>query len=105
MFIFIIENLVKSGDLELRTAFSRAQQNKIYVQDLIREDSTHLWYLLSAGAHVYVCGDARHMAHDVHAALCDVVKNSGGMTGTDEAENFLSALEKKGRYQKDTWVT
>lgn len=100
-----LENFVNSGALELQTAFSRAQRNKFYVQDLIREDSAHLWDLLSTGAHVYVCGDARHMAHDVHAALCDVVKNSGGMTGADDAENFLSALEKKGRYQKDTWVT
>lgn len=100
-----LETWVKKGKLELRAAFSRDQPHKIYVQDLIREDRVKIWDLLSSGAHIYVCGDARHMAHDVHSALVDVLTTTGGMTGIGEAERFLGLLEEKCRYQKDTWVT
>lgn len=103
--LLLVETWVKKGKLELRAAFSRDQPHKIYVQDLIREDRVKIWDLLSSGAHIYVCGDARHMAHDVHSALVDVLTTTGGMTGIGEAERFLGLLEEKCRYQKDTWVT
>lgn len=99
-----LEHWVETGKLDLRTAFSRDQLRKIYVQDLIREDSERIWHLLSTGAHIYVCGDARHMAHDVHQALLDIVMTSSNGTHL-EAEQFLSSLELKGCYEKDVWVT
>lgn len=40
------EQWVSDGILELRTAFSRDQVQKIYVQDLIVEDANSLWKLL-----------------------------------------------------------
>src|SRR6218665_2716917 len=103
--LLLAENWVNIGKLELRTAFSRDQPHKIYVQDLIREDRVKIWDLLSSGAHIYVCGDARHMAHDVHRALVDVLTTTGGMSGDGEAERFLGLLEEKCRYKKNTGVT
>lgn len=41
-----IERWSNEGVLELRTAFSRDQDCKIYVQDLILEDARHIWNLL-----------------------------------------------------------
>ena len=43
---FVTEQWSNEGVLELRTAFSRDQNCKIYVQDLIVEDAKHLWNLL-----------------------------------------------------------
>lgn len=89
----------------MRTAFSRDQQRKVYVQDLIREDGDNIWQLLNArSAHVYVCGDAKLMAADVHRALVDIVRLKGQMT-EDEAVEYAAKLESVGRYQKDVWIT
>ena len=67
------EEWSSKGNLVLRTAFSRDQPTKHYVQHLIMEDSDALWELLERhNAYIYVCGDARHMASDVHQALGQV---------------------------------
>jgi len=50
---------------KLYTAFSRDQEYKIYVQHLLDQNKAEVWKILDEGGHVYVCGDARHMAHDV----------------------------------------
>ena len=99
------ERWVQEDQLELRTAFSRDQAHKIYVQDLLRADSGALWRLLDVDkAHLYVCGDARHMASDVHRALLDIVRREGGLSD-QLADQYLTSLETAGRYQKDVWVT
>lgn len=83
-------------------AFSRDQKHKVYVQHRITEQGQELWNWLQRGAHIYVCGDESHMAHDVHQALLDVVAEKGGYT-TEEAEDYLVQLRKDGRYQKDVY--
>jgi len=37
--------------------------------------------LLSEGAHIYVCGDTKAMAKDVHHILLSIVQSEGGVTG------------------------
>ncbi len=44
---FLSENWVSDGVLHLRTAFSRDQARKVYVQHLLEEDSQLLWELIS----------------------------------------------------------
>ncbi len=51
-----------------------------------------------------MCGDAVHMAGDVHEALLGVMKERGGLS-TEEAEQYMEKLEKAARYQRDVWVT
>ena len=63
-----------------------------------------IWQLIQNGAHLYVCGDAKNMARDVHNALCQIVAKFGNMT-TAEAEQYLANLEQVARYEKDVWVT
>ena len=95
----------QAGHLELRTAFSRDQAHKVYVQDLLRSDASAIWRLLDVDkAHLYVCGDARHMASDVHRALVDILRQEAGLTD-QLADQYLTGLETAGRYQKDVWVT
>jgi len=96
---------VQAGHLELRTAFSRDQAHKVYVQDLLRSDAGAIWRLLDVDkAHLYICGDARHMASDVHRALLDVLRHEAGLSD-QLAERYLTDLETASRYQKDVWVT
>lgn len=92
------------GHLELRLAFSRDHSQKVYVQHLIRRDGADLWRLLSVDkAHLYVCGDARHMARDVHHAVLALVRRHGNLCES-EAAAFVPELERLGRYQKHVWI-
>jgi sulfite reductase (NADPH) flavoprotein alpha-component len=86
----------------LTLAWSRDSNQKIYVQDRMREVGRDLWTWLADGAHVYVCGDAKRMAKDVERALVDVVAQFGARS-TDEAINFVAGLKKSGRYQTDVY--
>lgn len=86
----------------LTLAWSRDGDEKIYVQDRMRETGRDIWAWLAEGAHVYVCGDAKRMAKDVELALVDIVAEHGGKSG-EEAVLFVSDLKKKGRYQQDVY--
>ncbi|MEM9238740.1 MAG: sulfite reductase [NADPH] flavoprotein alpha-component, partial [Pseudomonadota bacterium] len=98
-----LQSYLKSGLLSrLDVAFSRDQAEKVYVQHRILEQGSELYKWLQEGAHFYVCGDANHMAKDVHAALLEVVKTHGGVED-DAAEAYLSKLRDDKRYQRDVY--
>ena len=98
-----IQKYVKSGLLnKIDLAFSRDQEQKIYVQDRIREQGEALYAWLEKGAHFYICGDANRMAKDVHQALIDVIKTHGGKDD-EQAEQYLKDLRNSHRYQKDVY--
>lgn len=85
----------------LQVAFSRDGTAKDYVQHHMLRHAPQLWEALSSGAYLYVCGDAKHMARDVHHALHEVVQRAG--RSSSEAEAFVKALADGNRYQKDVW--
>lgn len=103
MTIFAQEKLGGEGKIKLRTAFSRDQERKVYVQHRIAEDKDAIWSMLEGGAHVYVCGDAKHMAGDVHNALLTIIRDKSGCSD-DEAQQYMHKLEAAKRYQRDVWV-
>jgi sulfite reductase (NADPH) flavoprotein alpha-component len=86
----------------LSLAWSRDSDQKIYVQDRMREVGRDLWSWLADGAHIYVCGDAKRMAKDVELALVDIVAQHGARSA-EEATTFIHDLEKQGRYQQDVY--
>jgi sulfite reductase (NADPH) flavoprotein alpha-component len=94
---------LRDGSLDrLDLAFSRDSDAKVYVQQRIREQGRDLYAWLQEGAHVYVCGDANHMAKDVHAALIDVAATHGGQSH-EQAKEWLSGLLQQGRYARDVY--
>ncbi|MDG1984416.1 MAG: sulfite reductase flavoprotein subunit alpha [Planctomycetota bacterium] len=84
----------------LTTAWSRDQPEKVYVQDRIRESARELWLWISEGAHVYVCGDAAHMAPGVRAALQEVAVEQGSVV---DPVAWLEAMRDEGRYAEDVY--
>ncbi len=86
----------------LTLAWSRDAKEKIYVQNRMREVGRDLWAWLAEGAHLYVCGDAGHMAKDVEAALVEIVA-AFGVRSTNDAIGFVAELKKSGRYQQDVY--
>ena len=86
----------------LDTAFSRDQEDKVYVQDRMLEQAPLFWNWLQDGASVYVCGDASRMAKDVHSTLHRIVKEQGGMT-MQAAEEYVRVLKEEHRYHRDVY--
>ncbi|MEJ2766906.1 assimilatory sulfite reductase (NADPH) flavoprotein subunit [Photobacterium sp. MCCC 1A19761] len=104
-FLYQVEwqKYLKSGVVnQLDVAFSRDQVEKVYVQHRILEHAAQVWQWLQDGAHVYVCGDANHMAKDVHEALLTVAEQQGNYS-REQAEQYLNELRKNKRYQKDVY--
>jgi sulfite reductase (NADPH) flavoprotein alpha-component len=104
-FLYQVEwqNYLKSGLVSrLDLAFSRDQQEKIYVQDRIKEQGSEVFAWLERGAHLYICGDANRMAKDVHQTLIDVIAEQGKLTA-EQAEQYLKDLRISKRYQKDVY--
>jgi sulfite reductase (NADPH) flavoprotein alpha-component len=87
---------------QLSLAWSRDGAQKVYVQHRMAEAAADLWRWLQDGAHVYVCGDALRMAKDVDAALRGIAQSEGGMSA-DQARDWIVALARQGRYQRDVY--
>ena len=96
---------LRSGVLtRMDLAFSRDQAQKIYVQNRLLEHAAELWKWIQAGAYFYVCGDARHMAKDVHAALIRIVAEQGSKS-TEESRAYVeeTLMKTERRYLRDVY--
>ncbi|MDE1169646.1 MAG: sulfite reductase subunit alpha [Verrucomicrobium sp.] len=99
------EDYKKDGFLtRLDTAFSRDQEQKVYVQDRMRENGAEMWKWLQEGAYFYVCGDAKRMAKDVHQALISIAAEHGKLP-QEEAQAYIETTFAKTekRYLKDVY--
>lgn len=104
-FLYQIEwqKWLKDGVLSrMDVAFSRDTDEKVYVQDRMLEQSKDLYQWIKDGAHVYVCGDEKHMAKDVQATLLSIFEKEGDMNA-EQAELFLTTMRKEKRYQRDVY--
>jgi len=94
---------LKEGVLtRMDVAFSRDTDQKVYVQHRMLEKSRELFAWLEEGAHVYVCGDEKRMAKDVHAALLEIIRQEGGLS-REESEAYLAKMRQEKRYQRDVY--
>lgn len=88
-----LQGWLASVDLALLDlAFSRDQEEKIYVQDRLRESADVLRKWLADGAAIYVCGSLQGMATGVDQALKDILGNEA-----------LERLIEQGRYRRDVY--
>lgn len=98
-----IEAFRASGCLHrLDLAWSRDQDEKIYVQHRMLEHAREVWRWLEEGACIAVCGDASRMAKDVDDALREIIVREGARTA-DEAQAYLQALQARRRYIRDVY--
>ncbi|KAM3600489.1 uncharacterized protein V6R79_024271 [Siganus canaliculatus] len=97
------EEMIKAGYLTLFTAFSRDQEDKVYVQHRVKENGRLLWDLITnKNACFYIAGNAKDMPASVRDALKGLFQQEGGMS-PDDADHMLAAMERSGRLQSETW--
>jgi len=99
-----IEGWLADGTLErLSLAWSRDPgAKKVYVQDRMKEHAADLWRWFQDGARFYICGDASRMARDVDTTLRGIAMSEGRMD-TDAARDWIVALARQNRYQRDVY--
>ncbi|HMS76839.1 sulfite reductase flavoprotein subunit alpha [Gordonia sp. (in: high G+C Gram-positive bacteria)] len=95
---FVTDGVLTHLDL----AFSRDQEHKVYVQNRMLEKGAEFFSWLESGAHIYVCGDATRMAHDVDEALHELIAEHGGLSAND-TEAYISKLKSDKRYLRDVY--
>jgi len=94
---------LQSGALtRMDLAFSRDQQQKIYVQHRIEQQGAEFYAWLEQGAFIYICGDVTHMAVDVERAIVQVIELHGEFS-LDEAQQYFERLKHEKRLLKDVY--
>ncbi|WP_322905992.1 assimilatory sulfite reductase (NADPH) flavoprotein subunit [Paenibacillus campi] len=94
---------LKDGVLtRMDVAFSRDSDKKVYVQHRMLERSRELYEWIQSGAVLYVCGDEKHMANDVHLTLEQILIQEGNLS-QEAAADYLSTMLQQKRYQRDVY--
>lgn len=98
-----LDEYVNSGTLKMHVAFSRDQAQKVYVTHLLSQNADEIWQVVGENnGHLYVCGDARSMARDVHDIVLKVIIEKGNMT-EQQAMAYMKKMEAQKRYSADVW--
>lgn len=98
-----IQNFVETNLLtRIDTAFSRDQQEKIYVQHKIEKSGAEFFEWLEAGSYVYVCGAKEPMSNDVEQTILKIIETFGERS-KEEAKQYLEHLKEEGRYLTDVY--
>jgi len=90
-------NRTVPGHAMLRLSAARAHTSRVH-----RSERCQCGAQEQGDGHLYVCGDAKHMAKDVQRELASIVAKKRGLSA-GEAEAVLSRLAAAGRIQKDIW--
>lgn len=105
-----LDKFAADGHMTLTTAFSRDQEEKIYVQHKMQEHAAEIFDWIDSGAYFYVCGDARRMAKDVDATLHQIVaeglakkSNLDEAQAAEQAKDYIKKLKDDKRYCRDVY--
>ncbi|CAO3587995.1 unnamed protein product [Absidia cylindrospora] len=98
------EKYCNDGKLQVFAAFSRDQESKVYVQDLILQQSALVWNMIEEQqCKVVLSGSSGKMPDQVAYALKQVFMNQGGLDA-EQAEAYFANMNKTGQYQEECWA-
>jgi sulfite reductase (NADPH) flavoprotein alpha-component len=87
---------------KMNVAFSRDQQEKVYVQHKLWQHRKELLEWIEGGASIYVCGAREPMSIDVERTLLDILIEQKSLS-PEKAVEYLEQLKEEGRYAKDVY--
>jgi sulfite reductase (NADPH) flavoprotein alpha-component len=97
------QSWIETGVLtKMNVAFSRDQQEKLYVQHKLWQHRHELVEWLDNGAYFCICGAKEPMSVDVEAMLVKIISDQKAITEEASIE-YLAALKEDGRYLKDVY--
>ena len=89
--------------LSVNVAFSRDQEEKVYVQDLLLKNSDQIFNLLnSLDAYILIAGNSKRMPEDVLAILEKIIAQNLN-EDLELAKTYMKNLETRKRIQLETW--
>jgi sulfite reductase (NADPH) flavoprotein alpha-component len=98
-----LQNWLQTGVLnKLNVAFSRDQQEKLYVQHKMFQHGKELFDWLNNGASIYICGKKEPMSVDVEDTIMQIVQKCGNKN-IEDAVQFVEGLKEEERYLKDVY--
>ncbi|GAB3016520.1 assimilatory sulfite reductase (NADPH) flavoprotein subunit [Niabella terrae] len=98
-----MQDYLETGVLtNLDLAFSRDQQEKIYVQHRMKEKGAELYKWIRNGAYMYISGKREPTSKDVEKTLVSIFMEHGGKT-EQAATEYLEKLIEEGRWEKDVY--
>ena len=98
----------KSDYLNVRVAFSRDQEQKVYAQDKLLENASEIFHLINEkNCAILIAGNSKRMPEDVLAILEKVIQNglenSNTSSSNESNKNYVKSLQLKNRIQMETW--
>lgn len=104
---FLYQDVLEKAIAEKRltalyTAFSRDQEEKIYVQHLVYQQKVQVWQWLQQGGHIYVCGSKANLGRAIDDALSHIAMECGGLEES-QCQQWLQDLTSQQRYHKDLY--
>lgn len=89
--------------MNLITAFSRDQEQKVYVYHKIREHKKDLASLMLDNKdtiRIYVCGSSKNMPKWVEETFLEILTEQIGL---EEAKAFIQRMQNEQRYVVEAW--
>jgi sulfite reductase alpha subunit-like flavoprotein len=103
VFVAFSRDQVTTKSLLFLARTKTSQRQKVYVQDLIRQQSSVVYHHIALkNAVLYICGSSGKMPQAVREALLEVFQEHGKMD-REGAEAYLVGMEKSGSYRQETW--
>ncbi|CAG8570839.1 14662_t:CDS:10 [Cetraspora pellucida] len=94
---------IDAGQLKVFVAFSRDQDKKVYVQDILEENAQLVWDIVhEREGYIYISGRSDKMPTNVMDAFKYIFISEGGMCEED-AEKYIKKLEMTRKYQQEVW--
>lgn len=90
-----LQEMANAGMLKLITAFSRDQEDKVYVQHRIKENADLLrQQIIEQGGYFFVAGNSKNMPAAVKESLEVALSDA----------SYVAEMIKTKRYQEETWA-
>ncbi|CAF0777867.1 unnamed protein product [Didymodactylos carnosus] len=97
------QTMIDNKQLVYIAAYSRDQNEKIYVQHKIIEYGQMIWtWIHDLNARIYLAGNAKNMPEQVCDALKTIIMKYANLN-EDDANQYIKELEKTKRLQRETW--